>query len=265
MNLYWVYDLPTWLFAALTVAVAIAIGLGGHYATQKWAGRVHVEAHSHNDIVGFYLGAITLLCGITLALVAVGTWETYTDVDTKVDQEASALAAMYRDVNDFPEPKRSELRADLRLYTRDLIDLVWPLQRQGIVPQGTAADVNTIETDLASFDPATEGQKTLHAETYRTFTQVVEFRRARLKSVTTGLPTPIWFVVILGAFFNIAVTWFFHMKSQSMHFWMTVMLSGLLGLLIFLIAALDHPFRGEISVGPEAFEMVYQRLMKTGE
>ncbi|HEX4202521.1 MAG TPA: hypothetical protein VHY59_13465, partial [Chthoniobacterales bacterium] len=64
---------------------------------------------------------------------------------------------------------------------------------------------------------------------------------------------------------NIAVTWFFHMKSQSMHFWMTVMLSGLLGLLIFLIAALDHPFRGEISVGPEAFELVYQHLMKIGE
>jgi hypothetical protein len=55
------------------------------------------------------------------------------------------------------------------------------------------------------------------------------------------------------------------MRSQSMHFWMTVMLSGLLGLLIFLLAALDHPFRGGISVGPEAFEMVYEQLMKPGK
>jgi hypothetical protein len=67
---------------------------------------------------------------------------------------------------------------------------------------------------------------------------------------------------MVGAFFNIAVTWSFHMKSQSMHFWMTVMLSGLLGLLIFLMADLDHPFRGEISVSPEAFEVVYEQLMK---
>jgi hypothetical protein len=118
MNLYWVYDLPTWLFAVLTVAVAIAIGLGGYYATQKWVGRVHVEAHSHNDIVGFYLGAITLLYGITLALVAVGTWQTYTDVDTKVDQEASALAAIYRDVSDFPEPKRARNFRQICAYTR---------------------------------------------------------------------------------------------------------------------------------------------------
>ena len=262
MNLYWVYDLPTWLFAALTITVAIAIGLGGYYATRKWVRRVHGEAHSHNDIVGYYLGAICLLYGITLALVAVGTWQTYTDVDTKVDQEAAALGALYRDVSNFPEPKRSELQTNLREYTRLLIDVVWPLQRRGIVPLGTGGMVSLIQTHLASFDPATEGQKTLQAEAYRALTQVVEFRRARLKSVTAGLPTAIWSVVMVGAFFNIAITWFFYMKSESMHFWMTAMLSSLLGLLIFLVAALDHPFRGEISVGPQAFEIVYEQLMK---
>ena len=125
--------------------------------------------------------------------------------------------------------------------------------------------MNAIQTHLASFEPATEGQKTLHAEAYREFTQIVELRRTRLKSLAGGLPVSLWFVLLVGAFFNIAVTWFFHMRSQSMHFWMTVMLSGLLGLLIFMLAAMDHPFRGEISVGPEAFEMVYEQLMKSGE
>ena len=50
-----------------------------------------------------------------------------------------------------------------------------------------------------------------------------------------------------------------------MHFWMTIMFSGLLGLLIFLLAAMDNPFRGEISVGPEAFELVYKQLMQPGK
>jgi Protein of unknown function (DUF4239) len=265
MNLYWVYDLPNWLFAALTMAVAVAIGLGGFYATRNWVRRVHGNEHSHNDIVGFYLGAICLLYGITLGLVAVGTWQTYTDVDTKVDQEASAVAALYRAASSFPDPKRAELQADLREYTRQLMDVGWPQQRRGIVPQNTAGTVNALQTHLGSFEPATEGQKTLHAEAYRAFTQIVELRRTRLKSVSAGLPAPLWLVLLVGAFFNIAVTWFFHMRSQSMHFWMTVMLSGLLGLLIFLLAAMDHPFRGEISVGPEAFEMVYEQLMKPGK
>ena len=61
------------------------------------------------------------------------------------------------------------------------------------------------------------------------------------------------------------MTWFFDMRSQSMHLWMTVMLSALLGLLIYLLAALDNPFRGEISVGPEPFEIMYSRRMMNGK
>jgi hypothetical protein len=203
-----------------------------------------------------------LFYGITLGLVAVGTWQAYSDVDTKVDQEASALAMLYRDVSNFPEPNRSELQADLREYTRRVIDVVWPLQRRGIAPQSAAGAVYTIQTHLAAFEPVSEGQKTMHAEACREFSRVVELRRTRLKSVTSGLPASLWVVLLVGAVVNIAVTWFFHMRSESMHFWMTVMFSGVLGLLIYLLAALDNPFRGQISVGPQAFEMVYDQLMK---
>jgi len=94
MNINWLYDLPSWLSAILIIAGAVAIGLAGFYATRKWVRRVHGDEHSHNDIVGFFLGTIGLFYGITLGLVAVGTWQNYSDMDTKVDQEASALAAL---------------------------------------------------------------------------------------------------------------------------------------------------------------------------
>jgi hypothetical protein len=262
MNVYWLYDLPTWLFGLLSVAVTVAVGLIGFYATRKWVRRVHGAEHSHNEIVGFYLGAVCLFYGITLGLVAVGTWEAYSDVDNKVGEEASALAGLYRDVSSFPDPKRAELQADLREYAHQVIDVAWPLQRRGIVPQSSAEALMAIQTHLASFEPVTEGQKTLHGEAYREFDRVVELRRIRLRSVLAGLPAALWSVMLVGAFISIALTWFFDMKSRNMHFWMTVMFSGLLGTLIFLLAAMDYPFRGEISVGPEAFELVYEQLMK---
>jgi hypothetical protein len=46
-----------------------------------------------------------------------------------------------------------------------------------------------------------------------------------------------------------------------MHVWMTVLFSALLALLIFLIAVLDNPYRGKISVSPEPLERVYQQIM----
>jgi hypothetical protein len=265
MNVYWVYDLPIWIFGLLTVAVTTAVGLAGFWATRKWVRRIHGDEHSHNEIVGYYLGAVCLFYGITLGLLAVGTWQVYADVGAKVDEEASALAALYRDVQSFPDPRRVELQTDLREYARQVIDVAWPMQRRGIVPRNAGASLTAFQTHLTVFEPVTEGQKTLLAEAYREFDRIVELRRIRLKSVVAGLPAPMWSVVLVGAFLNIAVTWFFDMRSRSMHFWMTVMFSGLLGLLIFLLAAMDNPFRGEISVGPEAFELVYQQSMRPGK
>jgi len=50
-----------------------------------------------------------------------------------------------------------------------------------------------------------------------------------------------------------------------MHFWMTGLTSTLLGLMIFLVAAMDHPYLGKVSVTPEPIEFVYDQLMKSGD
>ena len=45
------------------------------------------------------------------------------------------------------------------------------------------------------------------------------------------------------------------------HLLLTTALAVFLALLIFLIAAMDHPFRGEFSVGPDAFGAVRQQML----
>lgn len=261
MNMYWVYDLPNWVFGVLTVSVFVAIGVVGLYLTRHWVRQLHVVDHSHNDIVGFYLAAVTVFYGITLGLFAVGTWTTYADAQGKVDHEAAALAGLYRDVSGFPEPVRTTLQNDLRTYTRAVIDGGWPLQRRGIVLNNASPILRNIREHMMSFEPVTESDKIIVAESYRAYNDVTESRQARHNSVNYGMPAPLWTLLIVGALICIAVTWCFHTVSFSMHIWMTTLLSGLLGLMLYLVAALDNPYRGEISVGPESLERVYQQTM----
>ena len=261
MTMYWVYDLPNWLFAALTVTVFVAIGLLGLYPTRRWVKRHHHGDQNHNDIVGFYLAAVTVFYGITLGLLAVGAWTTYSDVQAKVDREAEALGSLYRDVGGLPDPYRTELRGDLRDYAHYVIDVSWPQQRQGIVPSGSGIYLDRVENHLLAFQPGTMGQQVILAEAYRQFNDLIEDRRARLNAVPVGMPSSLWALVIIGALVTIAVTLFFDIASFSMHFWMTGLLSGLLGLMIFLIGTLDNPFRGKVSIGPEAIVRVYNRLI----
>ncbi len=262
MTLYWVYDIPNWLFATLCIAAFTSFGLVGVAVSRRFVRRLHRKDHSHNDIVGYYLAAVTVFYGITLGLVAIGTWTTYSDVETKVDREAQVIGALYRDAQIYPEPQRTTLKRDIKAYTRQIIDVSWPAQRRGTVPNGAGELLDLVQHDLETFEPTTNGQQILHAEAYRQFNMLVESRRSRLNSVTASIPTSLWTLVILGALISIAVTIFFDTASLPMHLWMTGLMSALLGLLIFLVGTLDNPFRGKVSVSPAPLERVYQQVMK---
>lgn len=261
MTMYWVYDLPNWLFGLLTVAVFIAIGVGGLFLTRGWVRRLHIVDHSHNDIVGFYFAGITVFYGITLGLLAIATWTSYSDAQGRVDHEATVIAALYRDVSAYPEPARTILQNDLRTYVREIVDVIWPAQRRGIVLNDASRALRDFQQHFMSYEPMTEREKIVAAEAYRAYNEVTESRQARINTVTSGMPGPLWTLLILGALVSIAVTWYFQLASFSMHFWMTVLFSGLLGLMLYLVAALDNPYRGKVSVSPEPLEQVYQQTM----
>ena len=261
MTLYWIYSIPNWLFGLLCTCAFVSFGVVGTYTTRAFVKRVHREDHSHNDIVGYFLAAVTVFYGVTLGLVAVGTWNNYSAVQDKVDRESQDVASLYRDVSSYPEPTRTLLQVDLKQYVREVIDQSWPQQRHGIVPTGSGLYIDHLQDHLLQFHPGTMGEQVIYQESYHQFNELVESRRARLDSVTTSLPRSLWWLVILGALVSITTTMFFDMRSFVMHLWMSVLMSGLLGLMIFLIATLDNPFRGKVSVSPVALERVYQQLM----
>lgn len=263
--MYWVYDLPNWLFGMLSVALSVAIGLAALYGTRARVKALHGVDHSHNDIVSFYFAGITVFYGITLGLLAVGAWTTYSDVEGKVDHEAAALGVLYRDLSAYPDPVRSVLQEDLRKYARQVIDVGWPLQQHGIVPNNASGLLDAFQEHFMAFEPSNERQKIVAAEIYRGFNDLTASRRSRLDSVTAGMPGPLWSLVIVGALICLGVTMFFHTASFRMHLWMTVFFSTLLGLMIYLIAVLDNPYRGKVSVTPEPFEQVYQHVMSPGK
>lgn len=262
--MFWVYDLPNWLFGVLTIVLFVAFGLIGLAATRAWVPSLHHESHSHNDVVGAYLGAVTVFYGITLGLLMVGVWGTFADAEIKVDSEAATMAALYTDISHYPEPLRGQLQDEMRTITRQIVDISWPQQRAGVMSKASMVEFKLFEQSLLTFEPVTEGQKILHAQALHQFNQLVERRRSRVLSVKAGLPGSLWSLVLIGAAINIALTWLFHVQKARMHFWLTVLTSSLLGLMIFLLAAMDHPYRGKLSVGPEAFEMLYERTMKPG-
>jgi len=114
---------------------------------------------------------------------------------------------------------------------------------------------------LASFEPETKSQVSLHRATLSEFNTFFEYRRSRLYSVTAGIPPVMWYTVAVGALINVFMIWLFNLRLGT-HLLLGGLISFFTGTMICLIALLDHPFRGEVAVSPQAFELIYNQMMQ---
>jgi Protein of unknown function (DUF4239) len=256
----WVYDLTSLQFALVAVGSFVAFGFVGLLVTRWVLGRKHGHVMEANDIIGFYFGAVVGFYGITLGLISVGVWQTFADADNKATMEAVSIEALFRGVSNYNEPGRAAMQKILIDYTDHVINESWPKQKKGQRPSGGTKMFTELQKHIFSQEPQTQGQIVSHQETVKAFARANEMRRLRALSSESGLPAMIWWVMIVGAAASVVLTWLFYVENFRRHLFLTGLYSGLLGLLIFLIAALDNPYRGEFSVNSTAFQVVLERM-----
>lgn len=214
------------------------------------------------EFAGAMMQAIMVFYGLAVALIAVNVWQTYSDTQHVVSQEATSIAALYRDVSNYPAPVRAGLQETLREYTSNLIQEAWPLMQTGRLPVGGVLRMDNFQAQLSSFEPATEGQKILHAETYRAYNRLIEFRRMRIDAVRIGLPAAMWAVVLGGAVIALTSSFFFRVEDPRLHWIMVTLLATFMALVIFVVLAFDRPFRGDLGITSESYQIIYDQLMK---
>jgi hypothetical protein len=261
--LEFVFDVPLLISGPAIIGALCVLSIGGLLLVRRTVlPRLRIRAED-SEFSGSLLQAVMVFYGLAVALIAVNVFETYSDVSEIVSREASELGALYRDASSYPEPIRQELQAELRDYARYVIDTAWPAQRSGEVALEGIAMLNRFQASMTRFEPATEGQRTLHAEALRAYNQLVEARSLRIDAAThTGLPGVLWAVVLLGAAIGLAATYFFRVEDVRLHAVMVALLAAFIGLVIFMIMAFDRPFRGDLGLTPDAYRQVYELVMQ---
>jgi hypothetical protein len=257
---YWIYNHPSSKVGALFAVVFVAATWAATFVLRRFLHPWFHRDRRANEMVGFVLSSYSVFYGILIGLIAVAAYQNFGSVGDLVTREASSLSALYRDLSGYPQPIRGRLRGDLREYTRSEIERDWPQQQQGIVPSEGTHRLRQFTDDLLTFEPTGLRDQTVHAETLRQVNNYMDYRRSRLNSVTVGIPAVLWWVVGIGAVIALLLVAMLDMEIH-VHLILGAALSMFLGLVIFLIAAMDNPFRGEVSVTPAPFQQVYETLM----
>jgi hypothetical protein len=252
-----IYDFPSWqillLFAAVSLGACWGLILLLRPLMKRWFGDDH---GSRNDLIDILVAGTGLFYGLLLGLITVGAYTNYSNADDAVSREANAAGVLYRDVSNFPEPQRSELRTDISRYIDVVINQEFPSARQGKL-LATATPVATkIQGEIASFAPTNLAGEALDGETFHQFSSFIDDRNSRLNRMTSSLPHMLWLVLIVGAVINLTLIAMLGVKKMGAHLALSGLFAIFLSLMLFLIADLDHPFLGEFSISPDSFEAI---------
>ena len=260
-----VFNLPLWIVGLFTVAILCGFALLGlEVARRLVLPRLRVSAED-SEFNGTMVQSIMVFYGLAVALIAVSVWETHSAVSDTVSLEASRLAELYRDSGSYPEPLRSELRAELEAYVDHVIDVEWAEMHDGRHPTGGVGWINRFQATMETFQPRSEAEKILHAEALHAYNRLIESRRLRLDAMLVKLAGVLWFVIAVGAIISLSSTFLFRVEDIWLHRIQVLLLAGFISLVFTLIFAFDRPFHGDLAVDAGPYAFVREQLMSDGD
>jgi hypothetical protein len=256
-----VYDIPLRTLAAYFGVIAIAAMFLG-ILVLKPVMRILMggAGPDFNDSIGYATAGFHLFYGLLLGLLTVAAFQNNERIKEAILNEASALSALYSDMSSYPEPTRSEVKAMLRDYVLFTIHKDWEAHRRGEFLNGGFNRANAMRLRLASFEPETRGQEIVHAGVLDAFNSFVEARQQRLTGVITEIPDVLWYAVLVGAAINLLLLVLLRMPPMR-QFVLGTITAFFLGVILFVIVALDDPLRGESGLDPAPLQVLWERQM----
>src|SRR5215204_3910848 len=258
--------LLTVVYGVLVIGTVCLVALAGLELVQRL---VPAESRRpHNDVAGFIYAALGVIYAVLLALVVIAVWEEYDAANVTVEQEANALAEIFWLGHRLPEPEGTHLQELCRSYAEEVVHTEWPLMEQGQAPLMTRVEetpagwflIDDIRANVQDFQPRTQADEQLYAEGLDQVQRLADARRMRLVAAEEDIPGVLWSVLIFGGVAVVGFTYLFGLENTWAHRLMVVTLAAVIGLVLFTIGAMEHPFSGGARIGTEAFDLVLERF-----
>jgi phosphate/sulfate permease len=250
MLLDFLYSLPAALGALIIVGGIVAASVAGLLLTHRLV--PHALRRSHNDVAGVMIAVVGVVYAVLLAFIAVAVWQDYDDADAIVHREASLAGDIHQDALNMKPPAGPRLRELVRRYVGIVITEEWPAMRSGGESPRAAATLDELQNAVFTFPY----RGPVFDDVLQRVNALADARRDRLINGNSGLQPVAWFVLLAGSALTIAFCFLFGVPDLRVHAVMTALVAASIALVLFLIVSFDYPFRGAVSITPEAFRNV---------
>ena len=217
-----------------------------------------------NATIGIGTSVFGLFYGLLVGLLAVAAYQNAETIERAAFREAASVSNLYASLQSYPDPFRSDVRAMLRDYVLYTIHKDWPAHRAGRIMIGGGHRADAIRGRLAGFEPESTSQEIVHREVVGALQDFAVARQERLAGTLTRIPGVLWGALAAGALVNIVFIVLLKLKPIP-HMILGGLSSFFLGVMLFVILALDDPMRGETGLEPEAMRFLWETRMAFDE
>ena len=263
MNTDMVYQYPIWAVGLLVVGAAML----GAVLSELCARRLlpNELRQRHNDVAAAMLSIIGVTYAVLLAFVAMLAWEGFNRAKAASYAEAALIGDVYNLSAGLVDSEKSAIRNEISRYARHVMTVEWPAQAERRMIDQNSIYLDGLNKMALSLHPSGQVDGNLHSLLVQAIEWLWDARQERLLAAQTTIPEIVWFVLIAGGALTVAFGSFLGAPSLRMQLAMSAVLAASGALVLILIIALSHPFRGDFRVSTAPFEQVLSRMQAAAE
>lgn len=239
-----------WMSLILVVAASISLAAGGIWLANRLDSRPRGDGD--RSALSAFLTTVALVYGALLGFTVVVAWEQFSSAEANVNSESSTLATMYRQTVGMPNPQQAQMRELLRTYAA-AIQAEWDHPEGGNTSEAARDAIDQMYQRLGQQDAAIE-PNAVNGQFLNQLTVLTSERDIRLLDAKPRLPGLLWAGLMFGGVVLIGLLGFARLESRRGHLFLSGAVAVLLGLLLFLVFWLDHPFGRQLGVTPAPIE-----------
>jgi hypothetical protein len=244
-----------WIWGLLFVGTAVCLAIAGMFVVRRSVTLSTLE--SHNQVAGYIYSVVGVVYAVMLAFIAIVVWQQHTTVQTQVEQEANQLGDLYRNAQVFAPEVRMRLQNQIRAYSRTVVEKEWPAMAKGETSADAWAAFNQLWRAYQQVEARNDYESVWYAKSLDRLDELGDYRRLRLISNRAAVPALMWVVLLAAGIITIGFSFFFGAQNSAAQALMIAGLSATVGLVLFLIWALNHPFAGLVRVEPMPFHQLW--------
>jgi uncharacterized protein DUF4239 len=241
-----------WLLLALALVASVLVAAGSMWLADRTLTKPVSEGH--NGALSPFMTCVSLVYGALLGFTIVVAWEQFSSAETNVSNEASTLTTMYRQTVGMPVPEQSQMRVLLRKYTQAVEGPEWENAiRTGSGTESARDALNEMYRVLGS-EQSSVSSSPISQKFLDQLTTLASERNQRILDAKPRIPGLLWTGLLFGGVVLLGLGGFMRLGSVRAHLLLLSAVAVLLGLLLFIVYWLDHPFGNQLGVTSEPFE-----------